>query len=140
MDFRTEIAFLYLAGFIATAWALIAAYLKTQGQLETRKRLYARHLKLNENRASEDRPRAYYADVSAWKAAQDDLNSKYTAIRIAEGVNLNTFESVDLTGQQGAIELVQESVAAIRFNLLWAGGGILISTVASIWAIWPIVT
>lgn len=139
MDLRVSIALFFLAGIITALWALIDGVRKTKDQLQVRKSHYKRHIALNAERAEEEQPPSSFDDATEWQNHHNSLNQKYSRIREEEGIRIYTLGTLDLTGQQGAIELLEESVAAVKNNLIWAGSGILISGVASVWSLWAIV-
>jgi hypothetical protein len=124
---RTVLLLATVVGFLLTAYGLIQAYrgaLRQVGVSEER---------LNESKRLRAEWRAAMKALGPEKtrAEADEVNARYAAMFEARGLLAPSYDNAPFQAAYEARHALRQAVEGARANLLWAGLGLVISTVAS---------
>lgn len=133
---RLALSLLAALGLLATIWGLVSAYVKTRRDLDMRRRRFQRHDELLRQNVAELKNRPAGLSAKDWRVAQESIGARYEALRAAESLPSLQMIDLDPTGQLAAIDVLSESLKAVRANLLWAGLGAVVATLAGVAALW----
>ena len=134
MGWQWVVAVLIVVGFLLTAGNLVAAFLSVRKQVfKEEKRIVDSKALAEEEHAEMDARTPEQGADAAFSAA---IHEKYR-IRYDERdlIRPNMGNLAYLSAYE-AKRIVEMSLDSTRGNLIWAGVGLLVSTVAGVWSIW----
>lgn len=134
MDCRWIIAALYVLGLVLTVAGLALAYLGARKQLKLEDRRIDESRQLaGEERAAMDarKPEQVTAEYSA------TIYERFEAQYAARDLIRPTYDNLPYLAAFEARRLAGIILDGSRGNLSWAGVGVILSTAASVWSLWP---
>lgn len=132
MDARWIIAVLYVASLLMTLGGLGAAWLSVRNALVQRTGEVASHREIVDEYS--ERMLAPGADMEALRV---ELDTALEAAGVAGAIEDNTYGGLPYHGAKAELAAMRLALDGTRGQLGWAGAGVVLGAVASLWALWP---
>jgi hypothetical protein len=133
MDWRWVVAGLVVVGFLLTAANLVAAFDSVRKQVSAEEKRIADSKALAQQERDEDlaRPKERVTEESSTA-----LHEKYIQLYKARGLIRPQMDNLAYLAAYEAKRIVGLTLDSTRDNLIWAGIGLMVSTVAGVWSFW----
>ncbi|WP_426520994.1 hypothetical protein ACPPVQ_09680 [Diaminobutyricibacter sp. McL0618] len=134
MDWRWVVAGLIVVGFLLTAGNLLGAFVSVRKQVSTEEQ------RISDSKALSEDERA---DMAARTAEQERdvehsgaIQEKYNTLYDQRGLIRPSYDNLVYLSAYESKRIVGLTLDSTRDNLIWAGVGLFVSTIAGVWSLW----